>query len=105
MTIVVVTGGSSINSVRRYYLLQRHRARLELSPTEPAWQAKQEEEPATALPDAFPMRIELAGGGYTTYADLNGADEMELRIYAGLTPHQAQAVMNELAATGNPDAQ
>lgn len=96
--------GSTINSVRRYYLLERMRARAEQSPTEPAWQWKQEHEPGTPLPEAFPMRAELAVPGYVTYADLNGADEAELRMHAGLTPWQAQAVLGELEEFGNPDA-
>lgn len=95
---------STINSVRRYYLLQRIRARRECSPTEPAWQWKQEHEPGTPLPEGFPLRAELAAPGYITYADLNGADELELRMNAGLSPYQAQAVLGELAELGNPDA-
>lgn len=105
MTVLVAgVSQSTINSVRRYYLLERIRARAENSPTEPAWQWKQEHEPGTPLPDSFPMRAELAVPGYITYADLNGADEIELRVNCGLSPYQAQTVLGELAANGNPDA-
>lgn len=95
--------GATINSVRRYYLLERIRARAELSPTEPAWQYKQEHEAGTALPADFPVREKLVVSGYTTYADLNGADTNELRTNCGLTPREAQAVFDAIAETGNPD--
>jgi hypothetical protein len=104
VAVIVGSDQSSINSVRRYYLLERIRARAQCSPTEPAWQYKQEHEPGTPLPEAFPMRAELALPGYITYADLNGADENELRQNCGLSPYQAQAVLGELEANGNPDA-
>lgn len=95
---------SSINSVRRYYLLERLSARQRQSATEMVWQAKQEQEPGTVLPEDFPMRAQMAPIGYTTYADLNGADEMELRVNCGLSPWQARAVLGALSESGNPDA-
>jgi hypothetical protein len=96
--------GNTINSVRRYYLLERIRARADLSPTEPAWQYKQEHEAGTPLPATFPLVTRLAVPGYVTYADLNGADLAELRTNCGFTPREAQTVLDELTEHGNPDA-
>lgn len=98
----MVVAISEINSVRRYYFSERLRARAERSPTEPAWQAKQEAEPGTPLPATFPMLEILAPVGYTTYADLWGADRNELQT-AGLTSRQAEVVMLLLETSGNPD--
>ena len=94
---------NSINFPRRYYLLQRIRARADESPTEPAWQAKQKEQPGTPLPAAFPYRARLFAVGYETYADFIGADENELRVNVGLTPRECELVFGQIDDDGWPD--
>lgn len=84
---------AEIKSTRRYYLLKRLYARRLAEDSERIWQAKQEAEPGTLLPAAFPHRAELAAVGYTTAADLDGADADELTETVGLSTREADAVI------------
>ena len=82
-----------IGSPRRVYLLARRFALLadELG-LAGVWRAKQEAEPGAALPSGFPFTTKLDEAGYTTAADLDGADEHEL-VDAGLSPREASTVL------------
>lgn len=90
---------AEIKTPRRYYLHKRLDARLYRGEDdiETVWKAKQEGEPGTVLGSSFPLRATLAGIGYTTVQDLDGADEAELER-AGLTRKQAQQVLAAFAA-------
>lgn len=59
------------------------------------WRAKQEAIASTALPVGFPSLAQLTAAGYTTEADLEGADEDEL-VALGLTSQQALEVLAAL---------
>jgi hypothetical protein len=85
-------GMAEIRNVRRFYLHKRLTGNEE---TRPVWQAKQEEQPGTALAEDFPCRAELAELGYTTAEDLDGADQDEL-VRAGLKTNQAKKVIAAL---------
>lgn len=88
----------SVKSVRRYYLLKARTAwALGDQALAAVWQGKQEAVASTALPDDFPSRAELVAAGYSTSADLDGANIEELRSI-GLGVRQAEAVFAALAA-------
>jgi hypothetical protein len=85
--------------VRRYYLLKRLEARRTGdTPLDGVWRHKQESQPGTALPDAFPFRSQLAAVGYTTGADLDGAGVEELVDFVSLNPRDAATVVAAAAA-------
>jgi hypothetical protein len=88
---------ADVKRPRRYYLHKRLQARLYEGgdDSERVWQAKQEEQPGSALAETVPHRVELAALGYTTTEDLDGADVAELER-AGLTQSQAKAVIAAL---------
>lgn len=70
-----------VGSARRYFLLKRHAALSEQSPTlAGVWRWRQEQEPATPLPAGFPFAELLAAAGYTAEEDLRGADADELLL-------------------------
>jgi len=85
---------TTIARARRYYLLKRQVAAASREPISSIWQAKQEEEPGTALPADFPSLIALRRAGYTTVEDIDGADANELR-QAGVG--DAEAVLAAVA--------
>lgn len=60
------------------------------------WQAKQEEEPGTALPGSFPFLSKLQAAGYKTSEDLDGADATEMQL-AGLSLREAEAAIAAFA--------
>ena len=62
------------------------------------WQALQEDQPGTELPDDFPDKTALAAVGYVAGEDLTGADTNELVTYAGLSTRAADAVLAAHAA-------
>lgn len=84
---------AEIVSARRYYLHKRIIARAQNTSLEPAWQARQEEMPGTALPASFPFLSELEAVGYTTREDLDGADADELVDHVSLSRRDAEAVI------------
>lgn len=88
---------ATIKSHRRYCLLKR---RYNLLCGEEGlaavWRAKQEAVPSTALPSTFPALSTLAASGYTTKADIDGADQDEL-VGVGLTISEAVAALAALA--------
>jgi hypothetical protein len=86
-----------VRSPRRYYLLKRLAARRDCL-EEGVWQDKQEAVGATALPDDFPYRAELAVAGYTTADDVDGATPDELLEFAGLDSRAAAFVIAAVAA-------
>ena len=91
-----MSGCAELRSARRYYLGKRREARLSGQKAhELTWQAKQEAEPGTALAANFPARAALVAAGYTTTADLDGADVDELRD-AGLSTRDAEAAIAAL---------
>lgn len=89
----------SINSARRFYLLKSwyfdDAGQLALAAF---YRWKQAQQLSPALPVTFPLREELVAAGYSTSADLNGADAAELRLRAKLTRSQAEAVLRAAAA-------
>jgi hypothetical protein len=90
--------GSTVNNVRRYYLLKKQAAAaLGDAGLEAVWLGKQQAEAGTSLPADFVMLSVLSAAGYSTVEDLTGASLDELRE-AGLTPAQANAVVAALAA-------
>jgi hypothetical protein len=84
---------STLGSARRYYLAKRHAATA-LCDTALAmvWRGKQEAEPGDPLPDNFVYVERLETAGYTTYADLDGADSDEL-VEQGFTTREAAAIL------------
>lgn len=56
------------------------------------WAAKQLEISGTALPSDFPKREQLEALYYTTYEDLDGADECEL-TEQGFSTRDAAAIL------------
>lgn len=64
---------------------------------EMVWRAKQEVQPGTPLPAAFPFRAELFAAGYQAREDLLGADQDELIKITSLSPRQADEVIESLA--------
>jgi hypothetical protein len=89
---------ATIGSARRYYLHKRLEARLYLDDdADGVWKAKQEAEAGIPLPSTFAHRATLVGLGYSTSADLDGADAAELER-AGLTTRQANEVIAAFAA-------
>jgi hypothetical protein len=86
-----------LNSPRRYYLYMRLTARLTQDPLEGTWRWKQESYPAAALPVGMPFGPQLAAAGYTTVADLDGADLPELTLHAGLSTREGEEVLQEFA--------
>ena len=90
---------ATFSTPRRFYLLKRLSAAALCDKAIAAvWRGKQEGEPGDELPSDFPARDELAAAGYTTGADLDGADADELIDYARLTNRQAAAVIAAAAA-------
>ena len=88
---------AEVNSVRRYYLHERLKARLyEDSDLDTVWQSKQESEPGTALPDDFPLLSELTAIGYSKVEDLDGADAVELSL-VGISASNARKILTALA--------
>lgn len=87
---------TSINTLRRFYLLKRLRARaIGDKGLEGVWRHKQETQAGTELAAAFPARAALVAAGYSTEEDLDGADVDEL-VSAGLTYHDATAALAAL---------
>ena len=87
---------TSINTVRRFYLLKRRKARaLGDKGMEGVWRQKQEAESGTALSATFPAADLLEAAGYTTEEDLDGADIDEL-VEAGIPYHDASAAIAAL---------
>lgn len=80
---------------RRYALLRAFKKKDEN--VGEFWRSKQRAIPGTALPEGFPLQVELAACGYYVVEDLDGAVEEELRE-AGLTASQAKAVLAAFAA-------
>lgn len=78
---------------RRVYLHKRIIARAQDNGLESVWQGKQEAEAGVALPADFPHRAQLVAIGYTTDADLDGADAAELVDHVGLSRREAEAVI------------
>ena len=87
----------TIKTARRYYLGKRQQSLERDLDIEAQWHAKQDGEPGAALPATFPFLVQLATGGYTKVEDLDGADNTELRNFAGLTLREADAVLAALA--------
>lgn len=86
-------------SFRRYCLDKRISAtRIGDTAIASLWQSKQQAQPGTTLPADFPVRAKLVAAGYTTDADLVGADVRELRDYARISTRDAEAVIAALAA-------
>lgn len=86
-------------SLRRYCLYKRFDAKDRCdSAMASLWQSKQNAEPGTPLPVGFPSKAELEAVGYTTDADLTGADCAELADYVGLSRRQAEKVLAAAAA-------
>jgi hypothetical protein len=91
--------GSQFPTLRRFYLKKRHMAKLAGEHALSAiWHARQEEQPGTALPAAFPFRAELVAAGYTTSEDLEGADADELVEWACVDNSAAKAIIAAHAA-------
>jgi hypothetical protein len=86
-----------INSVRRYYLLKRFAAKAKGDDIELVWKSKQEAVPEAALPPSFPLLQRLTALGYSTDADLDGADEAELTKH-GFSSDEAQRILAALAS-------
>jgi hypothetical protein len=88
---------ATVKSYRRYCLLKRRYNLLYGDEGLAAvWRAKQEAVPSTALPPTFPALTKLTAAGYTTKADLDGADQDEL-VGVGLTITEATAALAALA--------
>lgn len=81
-----------ITSLRRYYLLKRLASARIQSDLASTWRAKQEAEPATALPSTFVLRDRLVAAGYSSKEDLHGADAEELRA-SGFSARDAKAIL------------
>lgn len=87
---------TTINTVRRFYLLKRRAARrFGDKGLEGVWRQKQEAESGTALSASFPAADLLELAGYTTEEDLDGADIDEL-VEAGIPYHDASAAIAAL---------
>lgn len=87
---------TSINSVRRFYLLKRLRARaIGDKGLEGVFRQKQEAESGTDLAATFPAHDLLEAAGYSTEEDLDGADTDEL-VSAGIPYHDAAAALAAL---------
>lgn len=88
---------ATIKSYRRY-CLQKRRFNLLYGDEALAavWRAKQEAVPSTALPPTFPALSTLTAAGYTTKADIDGADSDEL-VGVGLTISEATAALAAFA--------
>lgn len=85
---------STVTSQRRYYLRKRLTARRDGDVAlERAWAGMQASAPNAALPDNFPARAKLAAAGYSAIEDVTGADVDELVTDAGLSRHEAAAVV------------
>lgn len=83
-----------LGTYRRYCQRMRLNARFMLDgELEGVWRSKQESQPGTLLPAAFPYLSQLADSGYTTREDLAGADRLELTTLAGLSPRDADDVL------------
>jgi hypothetical protein len=90
---------AEFTSFRRYCLDKRISAmRVGDDAIASLWQSKQEAQAGTALPADFPSRSKLVAAGYTTNADLVGADVRELRDYARLSKREADSVIAAAAA-------
>lgn len=93
---MTATALASINNPRRFFLLKSRAASaagdVGLAAT---WRAKQAGVDATALADDFPLRARLLAAGYSTLADLDGADADELREQ-GFTNAEARSVLAAL---------
>lgn len=87
---------ADIKSARRFYLLARLRSNQTQDGLADIWRGRQEAQASTDLPGTFPLRARLATVGYSTVADLDGADSAEL-IGAGFAAHEAEAVMRAFA--------
>lgn len=87
---------TSINTLRRFYLLKRRKARAYGDKgLEGVWRQKQEAQAGTSLDAAFPARAALVAAGYSTEEDLDGADIDEL-VEAGIPYHDASAAIAAL---------
>jgi hypothetical protein len=87
---------TSINTVRRFYLLKRLAAYSQGDKgLAGVWRQKQEAESGTALAADFPSRALLVAAGYSTTEDLDGADTDEL-VAAGLPYNDAAAAIAAL---------
>lgn len=90
--------GSTVKSVRRFYLLKRKDAMtLHDEGLAAIWQGKQQAAGGTALADDFPQVETLATHGYTTVEDIDGAGTNELREL-GFTIAQAEEILTALEA-------
>lgn len=88
---------ATFKTARRYYLhSRRHTDAAGLGQLASVWRGKQESEPGTALPAAFPALAALSDAYYTTSEDLDGCDAAEL-VEAGLSTRDAGLVIAELA--------
>lgn len=88
---------ATLGTPRRFYLSKRTEARLLCHDSERIWQAKQEAQPGTPLPEEFPHAAQLAELGYETREDLDGADEDEL-VRLGVRARDASEILAALAA-------
>jgi hypothetical protein len=87
---------TSINSIRRFYLLKRRAARTQGNKgLEGVYRQKQEAEAGTDLASDFPAHDALEAAGYSTEEDLDGADTDEL-VGAGIPYHDAAAALAAL---------
>jgi hypothetical protein len=84
-----------VPNLRRYYLLKRLYA-VQNDLEENVWVALQEAVAGTTLPATFPHRTALAGHGYSTVDDLDGADSDEL-VKIGFSSIHAKAIITAFA--------
>lgn len=90
---------AEVKTARRMYLL-KSQALSDVGQDGLAglYRYKQEQQVSPELPADFPLRAELVAARYSTTADVDGADVAELRLRAGLTTSQAEAVIAAAAA-------
>lgn len=74
------------------YLLARSLSNQTKDGLADLWRGRQEAQASTALPAGFVLASRLATAGYTTVADLDGADEAEL-VSVGFAYHEARAIL------------
>lgn len=98
MTFVSPWEGQGIKSIRRFYLLKSRELRANgFEGLADVFAHKHASTSGTALPVDFVHLAVLADcGNYTTFEDLDGADQAELQ-QQGLTYSQAKAVLAEFS--------